>query len=319
MRTKSLKLDTIIRLDRRKFLVGGGALVAFGLPRGVLAQAEMTHSHMQGAVEVTVLNDGFLTMPGGVIGAGAPQEEFMAFMERAFGGLPETIDFPLNVTLLRTNEDVILVDNGSGDKFQPSAGRLMANLALNGVDPEDVTKVVVTHAHPDHIWGTLAADGAHNFPNAAYYIGSTELDFWMNPDIFNILPSDAHPFAKGAQRDLAAVQDRLTVVKDGDTIAPGISVIDTPGHTPGHISVMVEDGGGLIIVGDAIPSEVLHMAHPEWTTAFDGDPEMTGKTRRRLLDQATADGYRLLGFHFTYPGVGNVEKSGDGYKFTPLG
>ncbi len=318
MTTDKLILDTIIPVGRRKFLVGGAALTAFGLPSGVLAQAQKTHSHMQGAVEVTVLSDGHLTMPGAVIGAGAPQDEFLAFMEQV-GGVPETIDFELNITLLRTSTDLILVDNGSGDKFQPTAGRLFANLAMNGVSPADITKVVITHAHPDHVWGTLAADGSHSFPNAEYFIGAAEFEFWMNPDIFNMLPADFHPFAQGAQRDLAAMKDRLTLVKDGDQIAAGVSVIDAPGHTMGHIAVLVEDGGGLIILGDAVPSEVLHLAHPEWTTAFDADAERTGQTRRRLLDRATADGNSILGFHFTYPGVGNVEKAGEGFAFTAMG
>ena len=123
-------------------------------------------------------------------------------MTEIYGKVPETIEPATNVTLLRTGDDLVLVDNGSGNKFQPTAGKLLENLAANGIDPAAVTKVVFSHAHPDHIWGTLNDDGTLAFPNAGYYVGQAEWDFWTDPDLPAQMPEDIRPFALGAQRDL---------------------------------------------------------------------------------------------------------------------
>jgi glyoxylase-like metal-dependent hydrolase (beta-lactamase superfamily II) len=222
-----------------------------------------------------------------------------------------------NVTLIRTGDDLVLVDSGSGNKFQPTAGKLLENLAANDIAPESVTKVVFSHAHPDHIWGTLGDDGALAFPNAAYYVGRAEWDFWTDPDLPGKMPEEVRPFAIGAQRDLAAVKERVTLVKDGDAIAPGVSVIDTPGHTPGHIALFVEGDDGLIVGADVAANEFVSLPHPDWAFGFDADPEQGVATRKALLDRAATDGTAYLGFHFTYPGVGQVERDGAAYRFVP--
>jgi glyoxylase-like metal-dependent hydrolase (beta-lactamase superfamily II) len=313
-----MPLDSI-RLNRRLFLVAGaGTLVLPALGRRTWALATGTHRHMQGAVEVTVLSDGTLTLPLSILAPTAPKEEFEALVTEMFGAVPETFSPATNITLLRSGSDLILVDTGSGKGFQPTAGKLMESLAANDIDPGAITKVVFTHAHPDHVWGTVAEGGGLHFPNAAYYVGAAEWDFWMNPDIFTQLPAEMHPFAQGAQRDLGAVKDRVTMVKGGDAIAPGIEVLDTPGHTPGHISLFVADGGGLIVTGDVTPSEVLSLRHPDWPFGFDAVPELAVATRRSLLDRAATDGATLLGYHFAYPGVGKVEKQGDAFHFTAM-
>jgi glyoxylase-like metal-dependent hydrolase (beta-lactamase superfamily II) len=308
------------RTNRRWFLVAGGAaLAAPALGGRLLAQATDAHRFMQGAVEVLVVSDGHLTLPAGVLGPSAPPEEFAALMTEIYGSVPETYEPATNVTLLRAGDDLVLVDNGSGNKFQPTAGKLLANLAANGIEPGAVTKVVFSHAHPDHIWGTLKDDGTLTFPNAAYYVGGTEWDFWTDPDLPSQMQEDYRPFALGAQRDLAAVKERVTMVKEGDAIVPGVSVIDTPGHTPGHIALLVDGGEGLIVGADAVANEVVSLRHPEWAFGFDADLEKGIATRKALLDRAATDGASYLGFHFTYPGVGRIERAGDGYRFVAAG
>jgi glyoxylase-like metal-dependent hydrolase (beta-lactamase superfamily II) len=307
-----------IRGTRRWFLVvSGAALAAPAFGRRGWAQATEAHRFAQGEIEVLVLSDGHLTLPASILAPSAPPEEFAALMTEIHGRVPETVMPATNVTLIRTGDDLVLVDNGSGNKFQPTAGKLFGNLAASGIEPGAVTKVVFSHAHPDHIWGTLGDDGALAFPNAAYYVGQAEWDHWTNPDLPGQMPEDYRPFALGAQRDLGAVKERVTMVRDGDAIARGVSVIDTPGHTPGHIALFVEGGDGLIVGADVAPNEIVSLRHPDWAFGFDADPETGIATRKALLDRAATDGTAYLGFHFAYPGVGRIERDGAAYRFVP--
>jgi glyoxylase-like metal-dependent hydrolase (beta-lactamase superfamily II) len=311
-------IPTACRLNRRWFLVAGGAAIAApALSRQGLAQATAAHRFAMAEIEVLVVSDGHLTLPASILAPTAPPEELAALLTEIHGSVPETLMPATNATLLRTGDDLVLVDNGSGNKFQPTAGKLLENLAANGVEPGAVTKVVFSHAHPDHIWGTLGDDGALVFPNAAYFVGQAEWDFWTDPDLPGQMPEDYRAFATGAQRDLAAVKERVTMVKDGDAIAPGVSVIDTPGHTPGHIAIFVEGGNGLIVGADVAANEHVSLRHPDWAFGFDADPEQGIATRKALLDRAATDETAYLGFHFTYPGVGRIERDGASYRFVP--
>lgn len=306
------------RVGRRWFLTAAAAL-ALPLPRGASALATDTFSLMLGDTEAIFLSDGYLTLPAGIFAASAPKEEFEALMTSIYGKVPETVTPAVNIALLKSGGETILIDTGSGTGFQPTAGKLHENLALNEIDPATITKVVFTHGHPDHVWGTLLDGGALAFPNAAYYVGGTEWDFWMDPDIQSKLPEPMHPFVKGAKDNFAAVKDRVTMLGDGDTVAPGISVIDTPGHTPGHVSVFIEGGGGLILAADTLPNEIISVGHPDWAFGFDLDPDGAIATRTKLLDRVVADGLRLHGYHFTYPGIGRVEKADTGFRFLAEG
>ncbi|MDV7142892.1 MBL fold metallo-hydrolase [Tropicimonas sp. TH_r6] len=307
----------ITHLHRRRFLAlsAGAAAMPF-MPRSGWAFGSETHSTMVGDVELTVISDGHLTIPSGVLAPNAPKEEFEAFMTGIMGSVPETVQPETNHALLRVGGETILIDNGSGKKFQPTAGKLLENLKINGIDPASIEKVIFTHAHPDHVWGTLLDDGSLALPNATYYVGETEFGFWINPETEGMMPDDLKAFAQGARRDLMAVQDRVQLVKEGDSIAAGVSVLDTPGHTPGHISVLVDGGDGLVITGDAVASEFLSVQHPDWAFGFDSIPDMAVASRKALLDRVATDGHRVLGYHFAYPGIGNIEKSSEGYRFT---
>jgi glyoxylase-like metal-dependent hydrolase (beta-lactamase superfamily II) len=306
-------------LSRRWFLAGSAALALPLRGRAAWALAADTFTLKIGAAELIVMSDGHLTIPASVFSPTAPKEELDALLTSMFGSVPETFTPATNPTLIRTGEDLILFDTGSGANFQPTAGKLMENLKANDIDPASVTKVVFTHAHPDHIWCTLAADGTLAFPNAAYYAGAAEWDFWMDPDLVSSFPDEMKPFALGAQRDLGAVKDRVTMVKDGDMIAPGISVIEAMGHTPGHLAFLIEGDEDLILTADAIPNEIISVGHPDWAFGFDADPDKAITTRKALLDRAATDKTRVLGFHFTYPGVGRIEKADTGFRFVAEG
>ncbi len=268
----------------------------------------------QGDFDVTVLSDGHFALPAGIVAPEATLDEWLD-IERRLGGSAGTIRANANIPLIRSGDDLILIDLGGGGKFQPTEGRLASSLAAAGHDREAITRVLLTHAHPDHVWGLLGPDGTPRFPNATYYVGAAEWDFWMDPDFASSMPSVLHDFAKGAQRDLSAVRERIVLVKDGDDILPGLQAIATPGHTPGHMSYALAGLETLVVTGDVVTSQIVSFEHPAWHFGNDTDQEIGSTTRQRFVDRAAIDRLLLLGYHFAYPGVGRVEGSGNAFRY----
>ncbi|TAX42081.1 MBL fold metallo-hydrolase [Rhizobium leguminosarum] len=284
------------------------------LPPGVLADG--FHQLKHGRFDITVLSDGYITLPSDILMPDGHPEEFGRILVR-LGGDIDGAPLQTNIPLIRHREDLILVDIGAGTNFQPSDGKLAQNLASIGVDPASITKVVFTHAHPDHSGGTTKPDGSLVFPNAHYYVNEAEWLFWTNPNYESAMPEPLHVFARGAQRDLFAVKDRLTMVKPGDEIVSGMNVVSSRGHTPGHISLELAGDGSLLIAGDVIPNDIVSFENPDWHFGFDTEPEIALKNRAALLDKAANERLRMLGYHWTYPGVGYVERNGSAYRFLP--
>ena len=305
-------------LNRRRFLAGSAAMAAAPLmPWKALAQPAAPYVFKQGDAEITVVSDGELALPLKVMAVDASPEQLAEIAKRM--GWPADAAKPhANVPVIKIASDVIVVDNGSGKKFQPTAGKLAENLSAAGINPASVTKVVFSHAHPDHIWGTSKEDGTLLFPNAAYYVGETEWNFWTDPGLLAKMPAEMGDFVKGAQRDLTAVKDKVTMVKGGQEVAPGLTVLDTPGHTPGHISLELAGGEGLIMPIDAMVNPIVSFEHPEWKFGFDADHDQAVKNRKALADRAAADKLKMLGFHWPYPGVGFAEKNEMAYRFVAV-
>ncbi|MBV9556702.1 MAG: MBL fold metallo-hydrolase, partial [Pseudolabrys sp.] len=207
------------------------------------------------------------------------------------------------------------IDMGSGDRFMPSAGKVWDNLKAAGIDKTKITKVVFTHGHPDHLWGTIDELDDLVLPDAAYYVAATEWDFWQSDNATNGLPSERAGFVTGARRNYAAIKDRVTMLKPGDDVVSGIRVIATPGHTQGHVALEVAGGDGLIVGGDALTHPLISFAHPEWQPVADHVPDQAAETRQRLLDRLTADKSRLIGFHLPYPAYGRVERKDGAYRY----
>jgi glyoxylase-like metal-dependent hydrolase (beta-lactamase superfamily II) len=271
------------------------------------------HSFRHGEFDVTVLSDGPIALAGELFAPEANDQQ-RAHIVKRLKGQDNTAHAQSNIPLIVYDEQVILVDVGAGRRFQPTEGMLEENLERVGVRAEDVTVVLISHAHPDHIWGLLRDDGSLRFPKARYFVGKAEWDFWMGEGASG-LPSEVQPFVEGARRDLAALTGRVNLVQDGDEIVPGMRVLATPGHTPGHLSVILDSEVPLIITVDAVSSEIVSFEHPDWSFGFDMDPAKAKATRRALLDQAASENAKLLGFHWTYPGVGRIKKDGDAYEF----
>jgi glyoxylase-like metal-dependent hydrolase (beta-lactamase superfamily II) len=215
----------------------------------------------------------------------------------------------------RIGKQSILIDVGDGKKFQPTEGELLGSLRANGVDPSSITKVVLTHAHPDHFWGMCNAAGELNYPNATYYFGATEWNFWMAPDVATNLPNQFQGIVPETQRDLGAISRIVSLVKEGDEIVPEMRVLETPGHTPGQFSLELEGEDCLVITADALTHEIISFEYPEWVNGFDLISDIAMANRRRILGRAAKDRTKLLGFHFRYPGIGHAEEAGPAYRF----
>jgi len=304
-------------LSRRQIMIGGASLAGAGIWVAPCLAQTGPYRFRNGDFEITVLSDGHLVLPATIHGLDAPQEEIQRLLKEA-GLDSDQVKPATNPALIRTRSDLILLDTGSGANFQPTAGKLLDNLAAASIDPKSITKVVFTHAHPDHIWGTIGAGGALHFPNAAYYVSAVEWDFWMDPGLMTKLPNQMHVFVTGAQANLAAVKNRVTMVKPGDDIVTGLSVVDSSGHTPGHISLVLSGSEGLLIPADAITEPAVYFPHPEWRFAYDMDNDVAVANRKRLLDRAATDRMKMLGFHWPYPGLGFAERKGTAYRYMPV-
>jgi glyoxylase-like metal-dependent hydrolase (beta-lactamase superfamily II) len=296
--------------DRRTFLAASAAgFAARALP--AFAAAPYTFKH--GAFDVAVVSDGHLMLPTSFLAPGAPAPEREAILKAA-GQTGEQYNSPTNITLIRTSEDLILIDMGSGDRFMPTAGKLWENLKTAGIDKARITKVVFTHGHPDHLWGAVDELDDLVTPDAAFYVGAAEWDFWSGENATRGLPAERAGFVTGARRNYAAIKSKVKMVKGGDEIVSGLRVVDTPGHTQGHVSLELAGADGLTVGGDALV-DLIYFEHPEWHHGGDHVPDQAVATRRKLLDRLAADRSKLIGFHLPYPGVGTVERKGNAYRF----
>jgi glyoxylase-like metal-dependent hydrolase (beta-lactamase superfamily II) len=302
-------------LTRRTLLASTAAtLAANALP----AAAATPYSLTQGAFEVTVVSDGHLTLPVSMLAPTAPPAERAALL-RAAGQTAEQYNSPTNITLIRSATDLILIDMGSGDRFMPSAGKLWDNLKAAGIDKARITKVIFTHGHPDHLWGTVDELDDLVLPDATFYVGAPEWDFWFGDNATRGLPEERAGFVTGARRNFAAIKSKVKMYKAGDDIVTGLRAIATPGHTQGHMSLELAGGEGLIVGGDVLTHPLISFAHPEWKPTADHVPDVAIETRKRLLDRLAAGRSKLIGFHLPYPGLGVVERKDDAYRFVTLG
>ena len=299
---------------RRKFLKTGAAMAAgamIGLPTSTRAQLSI------GDAQIDVLSDGSLTLPGSFIFDPMPQDALLPVLER-LGQSPETLTPPCNVTLLRKGDRTVLFDAGAGADFAPNSGILLSSIEALGLSAEDITDVVFTHAHPDHLWGILDDFDDPLFSNASYMIGKVEWDYWMDPDTVDEIGEARASFAVGAKRRLEMIEDQIAFINDGDEIMSGVSARASFGHTPGHLAFEVRQGNeAVMILGDSIGNDHIALARPEWNSGSDQDPETATATRLSLLDQLTAEKTRVVGFHLTGNGLGYIDKGADGYTFVP--
>lgn len=272
-----------------------------------------------GDYRVRTVSDGSLRLPVSFALPDAPQAEAAALLKEKDLDT-ETLAPSCNVTLAAGGDRLVLFDVGAGPNFQPTAGRLAESLAAIGVDPADITDVVFTHGHPDHLWGLVDDFDELVFSEAAYHMGAVEWDYWRADGTLAATPEDRKSFVVGAQSRLPRLEERIRLIKPGDEVVPGIEAIDTAGHTPGHLSFAIHgEGESLTILGDAIVNAPVSFRRPDWRYGTDQDPDKAIETRKKLLDRMASDHSRIIGFHLPTPGIGHVERDGNAYRFTAEG
>ncbi|MFB9150077.1 MBL fold metallo-hydrolase [Roseovarius ramblicola] len=300
-----------MRITRRDIMTGGLAALATGQAMQAFAATEMA----LGPAQLTTLSDGNLVLPLDFLIGDLPQAQATEALAQ-HGITGDTLTPPCNLTLYRDGTNTVLFDAGSGPAFMPSAGKLRDALDAAGVAPDEVTHVLFTHAHPDHLWGVLDDFDDPVFANAAHMIGQAEHAYWTDPATVGTIGEARASFAVGAARRLEAIADRLETFTPGQEVLPGILAHDTRGHTPGHVSFEIGQGNSAVmVVGDAIGNGHLALAHPGWASGADQNAEQGIATRLRLLDRLATEGMPMVGFHLPGGGLGRVERAGDAYRF----
>lgn len=310
---------TDVIITRRRALLGTAAgLTAAVSPAAVTtaqAAAEMAgvsiplHARFKvGDFEVTTLLAGNRTAPGdpqGTFGMNVDKAEFEKVSKENF--LPTDVaKFFFTPTLVNTGEALVLFDTGLGGE---TPGILTA-LASAGYTVDQVEVVVLTHMHPDHIGGLMMA-GTPTFPNARYVAGSVEYDFWApkgeDNRIGKLMISNVKPLA-----------EKMSFIKDSDSVVSGITAVESFGHTPGHMCFRIESNGQqLMLLADLANHYVWSLAYPDWEVRFDADKAAAAAARRNILGMAATDRIPVVGYHLPFPALGYVETRGDGFRYVP--
>ena len=222
----------------------------------------------------------------------------------------------LNCLIVKTDGQTILVDSGMGAATKPDTGHLLDNLQSVGIAPEDIDTVIITHAHGDHINGTMDADGGFVFTNANYVMWAGEWNYWTSEAT---LASIAPDRAAMMREKMAPFQEKLTLIDSEDQeIAPGICPISTPGHTPGHMSLMIESDGERMVHMVDVSHLLFQPQHPDWSPMYDSLPERAAETRRRFYERAVKENLLVLAYHHPFPGLGHFKKEGDGFAWKAI-
>jgi glyoxylase-like metal-dependent hydrolase (beta-lactamase superfamily II) len=234
---------------------------------------------------------------------------------------PDRYEHPFIPTLVNTGKQLVLFDTGFGAlqrEHEPLRGRLpdgrlVERMRIAGYQPEDVDVVVITHGHPDHIGG-LTEGGRPVFPNARYVFGAAEFDFWKRGEVRDFRKFNRELFMKIA----APLADRASFVKPGDEIVTGIRAVDAAGHSPGMMAYLIESQGKAVLNwADTCGHYVVSLQRPDIHLDVDDDKEKAAATRKRILEMVATDEMFVIGFHMPFPGIGFVQRSGDGFRWVP--
>jgi glyoxylase-like metal-dependent hydrolase (beta-lactamase superfamily II) len=227
--------------------------------------------------------------------------------------------FEVICLLIRTNQHLILIDTGWGTGWNANSGKLIRILQREGIRRSEIDTIILSHGHPDHIGGNTGANQKPVFPNARYVIYWPEWEFWHSkPDLEKLDESIKRNMLAFVQKNLIPIQDRLELVDDDKDIRPGIKLIKTPGHTPGHISLAISSGSeSLIYVADTFHNP-LQLLSPEQCVSLDLSTEQAIVSRKQIINRAVADKTLVFACHFPFPGLGYFVVKEDVWSWSPM-
>ena len=322
-----------LNMNRRSLLTGAvaasaaAALTPFSLATAaappVGKQSSGWYRYKVGTHEVTVATDGVtrFRFPDGFVVNKSRDE-----VNEAWAGLFQEKDqmaIPYSPIAVNTGSKLIVIDTGTGEaNFEASkgsAGQFHGNLKASGIDRNQVDVVIISHFHGDHIFGLLTPDNKPSFPNAEIMVPATEWKYFMDDAEMAKQTTDRMKgvFA-GARRVFDNLGRKVTQYDANKEIAPGITSLATYGHTPGHISYVIASGNAKVFVQSDVTNNPLFVRNPGWHLMFDQDPQMAEATRRRVYDMLVADKMMVQGFHYPFPALAYIEKSGTGYRELPV-
>lgn len=330
--THRLEPDHMTRFDpsRRTLMAGAGALAAaatLDLPTGIApARAQGApvnqnpgfYRYKVGDITVTAINDGFARRPLDGFVRNAELTEVRKAMEQAY--LPsDALSISFTTLAIQAGGKLALIDTGNGDSGAPTSGAWLKNFRAAGLDPKDVSSVVFSHFHGDHINGFRLKDGTAVFPNAEVMVPAAEWAFWMDDARMNAAPDAMKGAFAGVRRVFGPVAKEVKQFEAGKEVLPGITAVAAPGHTPGHTVFAVSSGAGkLMIMSDTTNHPALFVRNPDWSAVFDMDGPQAAATRRKLLDMASADRMQVAFYHAPFPATGHIAKSGSGFELVPV-
>ena len=273
-----------------------------------------------GDIEVLVVSDGVLLLPGAMLAHNAEPAVRAAWLKENFLP-PDAFDWALNVVVVRSGDRTILIDAGMGTEFPDleRSGHVIHRLEAAGIDLASVTDVVLTHMHMDHVGGLLI-DGVKERlrPDLRIHVAAAEVKFWEAPDFSRVSMPPGFPDAlrSTAKRFVKEYRSQLRTFEEEYEVAPGVVVTRTGGHTPGHSVVRVTSGGDrLTFAGDLVFQ--VGFEHPEWYNGFEHDPEEAARVRINLLRELAATGGLLVATHMPFPSIGHVAVAGDAFRWVP--
>ena len=320
-------------LTRRHMLAGAAGIASAPLLPAISAnaaapmadkQAPSFYRYKVGDIEVNPIFDGSTTFAlAESFIPNAKLDDVKAALDKAF--LPQDKMTLLFTPLaIKMGGKVIVLDTGMGpDGFAASKGtngQFQTNLIASGIPLEAVDTVVISHFHSDHINGLLNADGKLAFPNAEVLVPAVEWKFFMDDGEMSRAPEGRmQTVFKNARRVLeAGLKKKATPYEWGKEVVPGLLAMETPGHTPGHTSYVLSSGADKVFIqSDVTNHPALFVANPGWRAFFDQDAAMAEATRRKVYDMLATEKMRVQGFHYPFPGLGNIVKEGSGYRLVP--
>lgn len=273
--------------------------------------SQLQHPSRQiGDFLITALTDGSMSASLDLL-SGIEKADADVIQYRA--GIDKPGDIHINCYLIRGRGRIILVDAGTGP-LNSLAGKLKANLAAEGIGPDDVDTVLLTHCHPDHIGGLLDSEKQPVFKRAEIILHPLEAQHWQDDEKLSLEN-------ERGQRNFALVRQTLHAYArkvrffNGEKIAEGILPVWLPGHTPGHTGFRIDaDDRCLLIWGDTVHYPHIQSAQPGVSILFDSDPAQAEKTRKYIMEKAANEKLIIAGMHLSQAGFASVIREGSGYR-----